>query len=343
MAEQLGSLARTHTCGALRPSDVGKNAVLLGWVHRVRDLGSLLFLDVRDRHGLTQVIVEGDDALLERVKRIRSEFVVAVIGEVERRSQETINLSLPTGEVEVRAREVRILNEAKTPPFSIAEDQNVSEETRLKYRYLDLRRPQLQHNIGLRHRITMALRKYFDEQGFYEIETPILTKSTPEGARDFLVPARVHPGRVLRAAAVAADLQADPDDRRLRPLRADRALLPRRGAARGSPARIHAGRPRDVVRDAAARVRDCRGRAGRVFQGDRRRYPSTVQADAVRRGDGQVRVGQARSSLWPGDPGLRSALRAVAVRDLSRGRRARRNHSRVRDSRRRQVFAPRGR
>ena len=194
MAEQLGSLARTHTCGALRPGDVGKNAVLLGWVHRVRDLGSLLFLDVRDRHGLTQVIVEGDDALLERVKRIRSEFVVAVIGEVERRSAETINKDLPTGEVEIRAREVRILNEAKTPPFSIAEDQNVSEETRLKYRYLDLRRPQLQHNIGLRHRITMALRKYFDAQGFYEIETPILTKSTPEGARDFLVPARVHPG-----------------------------------------------------------------------------------------------------------------------------------------------------
>jgi aspartyl-tRNA synthetase len=194
MAEQLGTLARTHTCGTLRPGDVGKDAVLLGWVHRVRDLGSLLFLDVRDRHGLTQVIVEGDEALLERVKRIRSEFVVAVIGEVELRSADTVNKDLPTGEVEIRAKEVRILNEAKTPPFSIAEDQNVSEETRLKYRYLDLRRPQLQRNIGLRHRITMALRKYFDEQGFYEIETPILTKSTPEGARDFLVPARVHPG-----------------------------------------------------------------------------------------------------------------------------------------------------
>ncbi len=194
MAEQLGSLARTHTCGALRAADVGTNAVLLGWVHRVRDLGSLLFLDVRDRHGLTQVIVEGDDALLERSKRLRSEFVVAVLGEVERRSPDTINLGLPTGEVEVRAKEVRILNEAKTPPFSIAEDMNVSEETRLKYRYLDLRRPQLQHNIRLRHRITIALRKYFDENGFYEIETPILTKSTPEGARDFLVPSRVHPG-----------------------------------------------------------------------------------------------------------------------------------------------------
>ncbi len=194
MAEQLGSLARTHTCGALRAADVGRNVVLLGWVHRVRDLGSLLFLDVRDRHGLTQVIVEGDDALLERAKRLRSEFVVAVLGETERRSPDTVNLALPTGEVEVRAKDVRVLNEAKTPPFSIAEDQNVSEETRLKYRYLDLRRPQLQHNIRLRHRITMALRNYFDEQGFYEIETPILTKSTPEGARDFLVPSRVHPG-----------------------------------------------------------------------------------------------------------------------------------------------------
>jgi aspartyl-tRNA synthetase len=194
MSEQLGSLARTHTCGALRPSDVGKDAVLLGWVHRVRDLGALLFLDVRDRHGHTQVIVEGNDALLERAKKLRSEFVVAVLGDVERRSPETVNLNVPTGEVEVRAREVRVLNEARTPPFSIAEDQNVSEETRLKYRYLDLRRPTLQRSIGLRHRITLAIRKYFDEQGFYEIETPILTRSTPEGARDFLVPSRVHPG-----------------------------------------------------------------------------------------------------------------------------------------------------
>ncbi len=194
MAEQLGSLARTHTCGALRPADVGREAVLLGWVHRVRDLGALLFVDVRDRHGLTQVIVESNDALLERAKRLRSEFVVAVIGAVERRSPDTVNLNVPTGEVEVRAREIRLLNEARTPPFSIAEDQNVSEETRLRYRYLDLRRPTLQRNIGLRHRITMALRTYFDEQGFYEIETPILTRSTPEGARDFLVPSRVHPG-----------------------------------------------------------------------------------------------------------------------------------------------------
>jgi aspartyl-tRNA synthetase len=194
MAEQLGTLARTHTCGALRPADVGRDVVLLGWVHRVRDLGSLLFIDVRDRHGITQVIVEGQEALLDRAKRLRSEFVIAILGTVERRSADTANMNVPTGEVEVRAAEIRVLNEAKTPPFSIAEDQNVSEETRLRYRYLDLRRPQLQRNVGLRHRITMAIRRYFDEQGFYEIETPILTKSTPEGARDFLVPSRMHPG-----------------------------------------------------------------------------------------------------------------------------------------------------
>jgi aspartyl-tRNA synthetase len=194
MAEQLSNLKRTHTCGALRASDVGKDVVLLGWVHRIRDLGSLLFIDVRDRHGHTQVVVEGDESLIERAKRLRSEFVIAAIGTVERRSPETTNPNLPTGEVEVRARDLRVLNEARTPPFPISEESNVSEEIRLKYRYLDLRRPRLQYNVGLRHRIALAIRKYFDEQGFWEIETPILTKSTPEGARDFLVPSRVHPG-----------------------------------------------------------------------------------------------------------------------------------------------------
>ena len=194
MAEQLGNLSRTHSCGALRASDVGADVTLLGWVHRVRDLGSLVFLDLRDRHGHTQVIVEGQPDLLERAKRLRSEFVVAVLGKVERRSDDTVNVNVPTGEVEIRARDLRILNEAKTPPFPISEEANVAEETRLKYRYLDLRRPRLNDNIGLRHRITLALRNYFNAQGFWEIETPILTKSTPEGARDFLVPSRVHPG-----------------------------------------------------------------------------------------------------------------------------------------------------
>jgi aspartyl-tRNA synthetase len=194
VAEQLGSLARTHTCGALRATDVGADVVLLGWVQKIRDLGAIVFLDLRDRHGLTQVIVQDDAALLERAKRLRSEFVVGVQGRVERRAPETVNARMPTGEIDVRASRLTLLNEAKTPPFLIGDDQQVSEETRLRYRYLDLRRPPLQRNIALRHRITMALRTYFDAEGFYEIETPILTKSTPEGARDFLVPSRVHPG-----------------------------------------------------------------------------------------------------------------------------------------------------
>ena len=194
MAEHLGDLKRTHTCGALRAEDVGKDVVVLGWVHRIRDLGGVAFLDIRDRNGVSQVVVRENDALMAIAKRLRSEFVVGVMGVVQRRSPDTVNVKIATGEVEVLAREIRLLNEAKTPPFQIAEDGPVSEDVRLKYRYLDLRRPRLQHNIGLRHKVSIAIRKYFDENGFWEIETPILAKSTPEGARDFLVPSRVHAG-----------------------------------------------------------------------------------------------------------------------------------------------------
>jgi aspartyl-tRNA synthetase len=195
VAEQLGDLTRTHTCGALRPEDVGADVVLLGWVHRVRDLGGLLFVDVRDRAGVTQVVFDKDDeVLMGRGKRLRSEFVVGVTGRVRRRSAETVNSKIATGEVEVLVRRLVLLNEAKTPPFPIADDSNVSEDVRLKYRYLDLRRPRLQANIGLRHRLTTVIRQYFDKNGFWDVETPILTKSTPEGARDYLVPSRVHPG-----------------------------------------------------------------------------------------------------------------------------------------------------
>jgi aspartyl-tRNA synthetase len=191
--EPLGSLARTHTCGVLTTSDVNKDVVLLGWVHRVRDLGGVLFLDVRDRHGITQVVVHGE-ALEAKAKRLRPEFVIGVIGRVEARAKEAVNPKLKTGEIEVNAREIRLLNDAKTPPFPINEDTPVSEEMRLRYRYLDLRRPRIQQNMILRHKAAFAVRQYFDEQGFLEIETPILTKSTPEGARDYLVPSRVHPG-----------------------------------------------------------------------------------------------------------------------------------------------------
>ena len=195
MAEQLGELTRTHTCGALRPDDVGADVVLLGWVHRVRDLGGLLFIDVRDREGVTQIVFDKDDEpLMNKAKRLRSEYVIGISGRVQRRSAETVNAKLATGEVEVMVRQLALLNEAKTPPFPIADDTPVSEDVRLKYRYLDLRRQRLQGNIILRHRLTTAIRRYFDANGFLEIETPILTKSTPEGARDYLVPSRVHAG-----------------------------------------------------------------------------------------------------------------------------------------------------
>jgi len=195
VAEHLGELTRTHTCGALRPDDVGADVVLLGWVHRVRDLGGLLFIDVRDRAGVTQVVFDKDDeARMAKAKRLRSEFVVGISGRVRRRSADTVNAKLATGEVEVVVRQLTILNEAKTPPFPIADETPVAEEVRLKYRYLDLRRPRLQSNMILRHRVNTVIRRFFDEQGFLEIETPILTKSTPEGARDYLVPSRVHPG-----------------------------------------------------------------------------------------------------------------------------------------------------
>jgi aspartyl-tRNA synthetase len=195
MADPLGSLTRTHTCGALRADDVGAEVVLLGWVHRVRDLGGVTFIDIRDRAGLSQLVVRENEPLMATAKKLRAEFVIGVQGVVQRRSEDSVNSKLATGEVEVLARDIRILNEAKTPPFQIAEDQTVSEEVRLKYRYLDLRRPRLQANIGLRHRVSMAIRRYFDQQGFWAIATPILTKSTPEGARDFLVPSRAHPGQ----------------------------------------------------------------------------------------------------------------------------------------------------
>lgn len=166
----------------------------MGWVHRVRDLGSLIFIDVRDRYGVTQVVARDDEALLAQTKRLRPEFVVAVRGTVERRSDDTLNPKIATGEVEVAIREITVLSEARRPPFQIADETPVSEDLRLKYRFLDLRRERMQRNLQLRHRVLMAARTALDAQGFLDIETPVLAKSTPEGARDYLVPSRVHPG-----------------------------------------------------------------------------------------------------------------------------------------------------
>jgi aspartyl-tRNA synthetase len=193
VVDKLGDWARTHTCGALRAADAGKPVLLLGWIHRVRDLGAIVFLDIRDRYGLTQVVVD-DPVMCERVKHLRSEFVIGVQGQVRPRAPEALNPRMPTGEIEVHASVVKVLSEAKVPPFVVTEEVTANEDLRLKYRYLDLRRPSLQANLELRHRFTMAVRQYFDAQGFLEVETPILARSTPEGARDYLVPSRVHPG-----------------------------------------------------------------------------------------------------------------------------------------------------
>ncbi len=193
MIDKLGEWTRTDTCGGLRAEHAGREVLLLGWVHRVRDLGSLVFIDVRDRWGLTQIVVDTAE-LAERAKHWRAEFVIGVKGTVRPRAPEARNAKMPTGDIEVHAVELRLFSEARVPPFVVADEVAASDELRLRHRYLDLRRPVLQKNLGLRHRVTMAVRRYFDSEGFWEIETPILTKSTPEGARDYLVPSRVHPG-----------------------------------------------------------------------------------------------------------------------------------------------------
>ena len=191
----LGDLQRTHNCGALRGSDDGKRVLLMGWVHRRRDLGGVLFIHLRDRYGVTQVVFRAEDPVHAKADLLRSEYVVAVEGPVELRSAETVNPNIPTGEVEVVAEKLWILNESRTPPFPMEEHVDVSEDARLKYRYVDLRRPHMQRNIILRSKISFATREYLYSQGFLEIETPFLCRSTPEGARDYLVPSRVSAGQ----------------------------------------------------------------------------------------------------------------------------------------------------
>lgn len=199
MLDNLGNLQRTHSCGELRAEDIGKTVTLMGWVARRRDFGELTFVDLRDRAGITQVVFNSQDAATAhtKAKDLRGEFVIAVKGEVVARAENTRNPKIATGDVEVHARELYILNDARTPPFQLdaSEDALAAEDMRLKYRYLDLRRPQLQANFYLRHRVLSEIRSYMDSKGFTEIETPILIKSTPEGARDYIVPARVQPGK----------------------------------------------------------------------------------------------------------------------------------------------------
>ena len=188
---------RTHTCGQLRATDVGKQVTLTGWVDKRRNLGGLIFVDLRDRYGLTQIAFEPErsGSCYELARSLRSEFVISVHGTVVPRPEGQANTSMPTGAIDVEASELVILNKAETPPFPIEDTIDVTEDLRLKYRYLDLRRPTVQNNLLVRHRVYQVARAYFDKNGFIEIETPILMKSTPEGARDYLVPSRIHHGK----------------------------------------------------------------------------------------------------------------------------------------------------
>jgi aspartyl-tRNA synthetase len=192
----LGDLQRTHKCGALRAADAGQKAVLMGWVNRRRDLGNLIFIDLRDRTGVTQVVFnkELSAASHGKAETLRNEYVIAAIGTVKQRDANTFNKNIPTGEVELVVEELRILNESKQPPFLPSDTVLPNEEMRLKYRYIDLRRDAMQFNVEMRHKVTRAIRDYLSDNGFMEIETPFMTRSTPEGARDYLVPSRVQPG-----------------------------------------------------------------------------------------------------------------------------------------------------
>lgn len=196
MAESMQGLKRTHRCGELGSDDIGKTVTIMGWVQKNRNKGGLVFTDVRDRSGIIQVVCEEgktDAALIEKAARLRAEYVVAVVGTVEKRSG-AVNENLKTGEIEVIPEELRVLSESETPPFPIEENSKTKEEVRLKYRYLDLRRPDLQRNLLMRSQVATLTRQFLAEEGFLEIETPILIGSTPEGARDYLVPSRIHQG-----------------------------------------------------------------------------------------------------------------------------------------------------
>jgi len=188
---------KTHTCGELRLAHVGKTVTLAGWVHRRRDHGGVTFIDLRDRFGLVQIVTNSATAPMahQAIEDVRVEWVIQVVGEVNPRPEGAVNQNLSTGEIEVDVREMKVLNSAKTPPFYINKDEEVDENTRLHYRYLDLRRDKMRQNLELRHRVVKFFRDYLDERGFIEVETPILFKTTPEGARDYLVPSRVHPGQ----------------------------------------------------------------------------------------------------------------------------------------------------
>ena len=192
-------MSRTNYCGEITKKNIGETVTLNGWVQKRRDLGGMIFIDLRDRTGLVQVVFNAEEGngLLQTAETLRAEHILEITGKVVERLEGAVNPNMATGEIEIEATELKVLNTSKTPPFEITDQINVSDDLRLKYRYIDLRRPRMQENILIRHEVKKAIRNYLDDHGFIDIETPYLTKSTPEGARDYLVPSRVHQGKFL--------------------------------------------------------------------------------------------------------------------------------------------------
>ena len=290
---------RSHTCGALRDSDIDQTVRLSGWCHRIRDHGGVLFIDLRDHYGLTQCVADPDSPAFKDAEKLRSEWVVRIDGKVRRRPEGTDNPDLPTGAVELYVSEIEVLGPAGELPLPVFGEQEYPEDIRLKYRFLDLRREKLHQNIMTRGAIVDSMRKRMKEQGFFEFQTPILTASSPEGARDFLVPSRIHPGKFYALPQAPQQYKQLLMMSRLRPLLPDRALFPRRGPARRPVAR----------RILPARSRDELCRAGGCFRsgraGDHRRVRGVCQgqarhqelaADSVRGSAAQIRQRQAGSA-----------------------------------------------
>jgi hypothetical protein len=282
---------RSHYCGLVTEALMGQTVTLCGWVNRRRDHGGVIFVDLRDREGYVQVVCDPDRAEMfkRRPKGLRNEFCVQIKGLVRARPEGTTNDNLKSGKIEVLCHELKVLNPSVTPPFQL-DDDNLSETTRLTHRVLDLRRPYMQNNLMLRYRVSMEVRKFLDANGFIDIETPMLTKSTPEGARDYLVPSRVHDGHVLRAAAVAPAVQAVADGGGLRPLLPDHQVLPRRRPARRPPARVHADRYRDLVPDRGRNPRDVPGHDHHGVQEHHGRGPGRVPGHDLPGGHAPVRL-----------------------------------------------------
>ena len=321
---------RTETCGELRKNDVGKTVRLSGWVHRVRDHGGLLFIDLRDHYGITQCVVDPASPAFAEAEKLKPEWVVRIDGEVVARTAETINPNLPTGEVEVRVGAIEVLSEAKELPLPVFGEPDYPEETRLKYRFLDLRRESLHRNIMLRQAIIWSMRQRMREAGFFEFQTPILTASSPEGARDYLVPSRVHPGKFYALPQAPQQfkqlIMMAGFDRYFQIAR----LLPRRGRPRRPLARgVLSTRSGDELRHPGRYLRHGRADHARPVRGVRRGQAgdAEISAHPLRRGHAQIRDRQARSSQPARDAGCHRAFPQLRLQDLRRHDRHGREHA----------------